>query len=352
MFFKTNVLYHIGRNQSTIKEGGLARDNAIYENLKNYTNFIQIKKSKILNVISVFSLFLFSKNNRILIHYPLLVGIPLSDKYFFLKYLRKLFIILFLFAQNRNKFFIDTSDLPIEQAKDLDLTIPSYYQEIEAHIFNNKSKYFFASSSMKDFVVEKYNLSDSNTKVWINGGNSVDKIDIKEELFFLKEQKINYVYAGTLNKGRQIEYMLDLFSKLENKNLILMGSEGEWIRDIKLPEHIIFLGSLDEKYAHYIVSLCDVGLIPYDSSRMYYNIAYPTKLSFYITAGISYLSTNVKEVSKINNKYSLGYVGNIEDWEKLISLITKDDLVNKKELIKDIRADFLWSNIVDINDLK
>ena len=284
MFSTLDSLYHIGRKQSTIKEGGLARDNAICENLKSYTKFIQIKNSKILNVISVFSLFLFSKNNRILIHYPLLVGIPLSDKYFFLKYLRKLFIILFLFAQNRNKFFIDTSDLPIEQAKDLDLTIPSYYQEIEAHIFNNKSKYFFASSSMKDFVVEKYNLSDSNTKVWINGGNSVDKIDIKEELFFFKEKKINYVYAGTLNKGRQIEY--------------------------------------------------------------------PTKLSFYITAGISYLSTNVKEVSKINNKYSLGYVGNIEEWEHVISLITKDALVKKKERIKDIRADFLWSNIVDINDLK
>jgi hypothetical protein len=37
------------------------------------------------------------------------------------------------------------------------------------------------------------------------------------------------------------------------------------------------------------VARCDVGLIPYDDSREYYNIAYPTKLSSYIVAGIPFL---------------------------------------------------------------
>jgi hypothetical protein len=91
----------------------------------------------------------------------------------------------------------------------------------------------------------------------------------------------------------------------------------------------------------------DAILIPYDSQRPYYNIAYPTKLSFYITAGISFLSTNVQEVKDINNKYSIGYIKDIESWDLFIKSLSKSEILKKKENVINIKHKFLWSNIIN-----
>jgi hypothetical protein len=249
-------------------------------------------------------------------------------------------------AQKNNKFYIDVADLPMEQAIDLELPIPEYLREIEPFIFNDKSIYFFASNSMRNYSIKKYHLSNNHTHVWINGGHSVNKELISDGIS-IDIDKINYVYAGTLNKGRQIEFMIKFFSEINDKNLILMGSDGEWINELNLPKNITYLGALEEKHAHYIVSLCDIGLIPYDSQRPYYNIAYPTKLSFYITAGISFLSTNVQEVKDINNKYSIGYIKDIESWDLFIKSLSKSEILKKKENVINIKHKFLWSNIIN-----
>lgn len=349
MFFKSNVLYHIGRAKRSVSEGGMARDNAIFENLKKNSFLIHVTENKLFNTIKIFFFLSFSKNNKIFMHYPL-IGLPVSNRYFFLKYIRKVFIKIFLIAEKRNKFYIDVSDLPIEQAIDLEINVPLYFSEIEPYVFNNKAVYLFASYSMKNYVLKKYSLSETNAKIWINGGYDVDDQYVNTKICFDKNM-VNYVYAGTLNKGRQIEFMIEIFSRIEDKNLILMGSDGEWINDLNLPKNITYLGSLEEKYAHYIVSLCDIGLIPYDSQRPYYNIAYPTKLSFYITAGVSFLSTNVQEVKNINSNYSIGYMEDISLWSDLIIKLSKQEISKNKIQINLIKHNFLWSNIININDI-
>lgn len=351
MFINQNTFYHIGKKNLQVKEGGLARDVAIYHCLKPYASLINIGDKKVLNIFKTFYFLLFSRNNKIFIHYPP-IGIPISEKYLILKFIKKLFNLLFIRAQNNNCFYIDISDMPLEQAKDLALNIPYHYKDVESIIFNNKSIYFFASSSMKRFAIQKYNLSPERCNVWINGGNEVstnDKLLNLNVSYKIKEQNIKFVYAGTLNKGRQIETLIKIFSKYMDKNLILIGTGGEWIRNINLTENIFYLGAFEENTAHNIVSQCDIGLIPYDSDKFYYNIAYPTKLSFYITAGITFLSTDVDEVISINKDYDIGFVRKIHEWEQFIATVSKDDLLNDLVKINKNKQYFLWSNIIDVH---
>ena len=82
--------------------------------------------------------------------------------------------------------------------------------------------------------------------------------------------------------------------------------------------------------------------IPYDESKQYYNIAYPTKLAFYITAGIPFISTDVNEVRTIVNNYSIGYISPINQWNKIINEISLDEIKKQKEKANAIKNEFHW----------
>ena len=218
-------------------------------------------------------------------------------------------------------------------------------QQIEYKVFQDDIYYIFASENMRDYAIKKFALSTVMTDVCINGGTEVIPCDVPYSL--IDQNRINYVYAGTLNKGRQIEKMIESFPDDEHVHLYLLGPMGEWID--KLQNNITYLGALEEKSAHYFVSMCDVGIIPYDETRLYYNIAYPTKLSFYITADIAYLSTPVDEVMKTDKRVQGGWLAPFSEWTDIYLSVTKADIRIKKETIMHISDEYLWDAVLAKN---
>lgn len=328
-----------------VKEGGMARDIAFYNYFKNKSKLIKLDNNKLLNLFKLTFYLSFIFDSNILLHYPSL-GIPISYKNPIKRVIASWFLLFLKFANRRNNVIFDVADLPYEQSIDLELHSSEGIKEFETRLFSMDIKLIFASYEMEKYACEKYNVSTNNTMVCINGGNELKKLDIKYYKNEIDQSEFNFVYAGTLNKGRQIEKLINLFSNSKNVNLILMGTKGEWIKQYISSNNIKYFGALDEDIAHEIVSNCDMGLIPYDSSRFYYNIAFPTKLSFYITAGIPFLSTKVKEVEYVNNRYDLGYTLNIEEWKLFIKNINFDKISYKKKNVNRSKSDFLWSNIL------
>lgn len=334
-----------------VNEGGKARDKALF----NYLNliskkkkYVTLNKKKIINLFNIFYNLFFNKENIIVIQYPR-IGLPIYKKNIICNIIRYFFFIILRYSDKYNKIFVDVSDLPYEQSVDLEL--PQIHnnniiQNLEKNLFNlSNAKYIFASYTMRDYIRDKYKIKGYKTYVCINGGNPVKNQNNNKYSFAIEENKINYIYAGTLNKGRQIEKVIGIFRNCKNSNLILIGADGEWIKELKLTQNIKYFGALNEDTAHQVTTMCDIGIIPYDSSRLYYNIAYPTKLSFYITAGITFLSTNVKEVIRIRNKYNIGYVCSIDSWKDIINTITKNELIEEKNKINLIKQNFYWNNI-------
>jgi len=50
-----------------------------------------------------------------------------------------------------------------------------------------------------------------------------------------------------------------------------------------------------------------------------------------VTAGITFLSTEVVEVLSINKKYNFVYTEKMENWDKFFNKINKDELDIKKK---------------------
>jgi hypothetical protein len=332
------------------REGGIARDIAYIAFLNSKYYLVHLGKFKALNYFKVLIVLLLLRNRKIFIHFPF-SGIPLSDKFFFLKLFRIIFLKIIYYSSHYNELVFDIADLPYEQALDLDLPIPFYYQEIESKIFNLPAKYIFASYSMRIFAVNKFHLPIHKTSVCINGGPVLSENKLNMKNYLINKDKVNFVYAGTLNKGRGIMQVIEIFKNAPDVTLTLLGEMGDWINNINLPDNICYLGAIDERIAHSLVSLFDVGLIPYDSQKLYYNIAYPTKLSFYITAGITFLSSDVSEVKIINEKYNMGFVFPIEDWNRIIFKITKNHIFNQKRIVLKYKKEFYWNAIFDNESL-
>lgn len=348
-----NKLYLIDENtrlsKGKINEGGYSRNYALMNWLKNNycdLQIIELKNNKLFRYSKVLWLLLTKKGKTIIFQYPT-IGIPLFSSNIFKRIIFNAFIYLLSRPKPNSSVIFDVSDLKFEQS--IDLKVNEHLNNIEndeKKLLSAKNVFLiFASENMRNFACQKYDIPYINTDVCINGGTLLEKTDV--DISIIDKSKINYVYAGTLNKGRQIEQMLNSFPESSGMHLFLMGTNGEWISSKN--KNITYLGSFDDKDAHFFASKCDVGLIPYDENRLYYNIAYPTKLSFYITANIPYISTPVSEVIAVNNNLDGGWLAPISDWNSLFSGLTKLDIMEKKKKVEKKASRFLWDYIFDRN---
>lgn len=304
------IYYYIGHYLEDLKDGGQSRNKAFQQyinnkhpgvrNLNVYNKNILIR---FLMFIRTLLLFYFSNGNKIFVHQgSLLVLFPL--RILSHTYIRKGIFWLLQKAVKRNRVIIEVNDLPFEQLSDLGLPSQDLYYLFEENLYSLKDCYYiFASHLMAQYASKHFNIPIQNIEAIINGGykisNSSNNVNIP---CCLSGSGYKYVYAGSLNIGRQIERLIDLFQN-RSELLILIGEWGEWIKKISLSENIHYLGKFTEEHAHVLVSKCDMGLIPYDETKFYYNICYPTKASFYITAGIPFLSTPLSELVYVFKGY-------------------------------------------------
>jgi hypothetical protein len=139
--------------------------------------------------------------------------------------------------------------------------------------------------------------------------------------------------------------MLGVFAGSQH-SLFLLGVGGGWIEsEFSQFTNIKYIGALEEKEAHSFVSTCDMGVIPYDDSRFYYNICYPTKASFYLTAGLPILATDLKELRRHFDSQCAVFL-KLDKWRLLLD--EPDALYRIKNMkchVKKISNEFQWQNL-------
>lgn len=334
----------------SLSEGGDVRTNAFREFFQKHTSTeIMVYQNtslihRLIRGIKFLIYLLLVKNKKLFIHYIFLRHV-FTDRLLGNVVFVNLIGWIIEYSSKKNSIFIEVNDLPYEQALDLDLP------HNKLNIFDIKLysitdiNFIFASFSMRDYVVDKYKLNMENTDVVINGG-----INLQNSLPIAKDVINNpgclrFVYAGSLHKGRQIEDMINIFKQTKHK-LFLLGSDGEWLKEYVV-ENITYLGSMKEKDAHLFVSQCDMGVIPYDDSKFYYNLCCPTKASFYISAGIPFIATQTVELMKCFNS-SIATFMPVSQWLQWInsSSINKEitSMINNVWIIK---KDYEWDKLIN-----
>lgn len=347
-----NNIYYFSYITEKVYEGGMARNYAFFNKFKTLTDNIYnvYNRNKFLRLIWFFRailLLLFLRKKIFFLHQgTILILFPI----FLFKYklFRNLLNNFLIYISKNNKLFIEINDLPYEQAIDLELEVKKEYVFLEDLIYSLKNvHYVFASNEMRNFVCLKYDICLSFSQVVINGGPTLDVEKTNTYTFLKQTNKIKFVYAGSLNEGRNIKDIVSIFKEKNDLLLILIGTDGSWLKDYNLTKNIFYLGNFEENKAHHITSLSDIGLLPYDCKKFYYNLCYPTKVSFYITAGIPVLSTPLKELQDVfKDSNSVDFVF-FDNWKNYLETI---DFLKVKEM-KDAAAkqmnEFSWSNILD-----
>ncbi|PZX40647.1 hypothetical protein LY56_02530 [Roseinatronobacter thiooxidans] len=248
---------------------------------------------RFLNLLHVLFRLLCWKGEIIFLHYGVLYSL-FGARVLALYPVRKFVCALLRHTATRNQVFLEVNDLPYEQAIDLELGKNNLHN-FDRLLFSIKElRFIFASVEMKKYACNLYDINDGHAFHLVNGAWPVaipPSVDTYRE-----ENCLNLVYAGTLNEGRQIEKMISVISATPHK-LFLLGENGDWIIDrFGEQERISYLGSLSEAEAAKFIETCDLGLIPYDDERLYYNLCFPTKASSYIAGGIPFLSTRLIEL--------------------------------------------------------
>jgi len=346
-----DTLYFVHLNKK-LNDGGLSRNLAFYEyyrnkgvKIRNVFNANKIRR--ILILVSVLKVLLFSRNKKIFLHQGTIIFLfPISILKFSI-----LFKILFKILQHtaiQNHLIIEVNDLPYEQSIDLELPINITTKLFEDALYTLKNCfYIFASQQMNYYVTSKFKIKDDHSEVIINGASGLSDDDISTNSFsWMNQSKLNFVYAGTLNRGRQIESLIELFKGINSINLILLGNWGEWLLDFTLPRNVIYLGNNENTVAQKIVSKCDFGLIPYSDERFYYNLCFPTKISFYLTAGLPVLTTPLTELKYHFKDSESVYFEKFDKWETFLSSLTVDFIVKAKMNAKKESINFEWHSIL------
>lgn len=348
---KENIVYIYYLTES-VNEGGMARNKAFYEAFndlrgKMFNIYTKNTLSRFWISFKAFILLLFIKNKTVFIHQGALLFL-FSMVLLRIIFFRKIIFCLLNRVSKNNKLVIEINDLIYEQSIDLELKVDEIFKILQKNIFAIKNcNYVFASNEMESYVISKYSIPSKNSSVIVNGAPKVKdcSLVVKNEKW-MDCNKNKFVYAGSLNKGRQIEDLLNVFASQDNSLLIILGSDGEWLNNVELPENIIYLGNHEESEAHYIVSKCDIGLIPYNAHRFYYNLCYPTKASFYLTAGLPILSTPLKELRNVFQDKGVFLFNDFKDWGGVIDGIDKNVILKMKQEVDFIKEKFYWESLL------
>lgn len=300
----------------------------LYAFVRNLGFLLWIRNSKIVILQNTLITYIFP---LVLFRYDFLVSL-----------IRKILI----HSEKYNRIYIEINDLIHIQSLDLQLPVPNSALKYENLIFSVPGlEYIFASGRMRDYIVEKYNIPFTKTQVVINGAPQVSEISITKDNFIDHDRPLRFLYVGTLNKGRDIEKLIEVFSKSKNE-LYLMGKGGEWM-NLDGKANIFNLGSFTEEQALLKASEYDLGVIPYDNDKFYYNLCYPTKVSFYLAAGLPILCTPLQETKKVLEKCKreVAIFSELKNWTNVINDLSISQCVTLKDNVNHIKEQFYWENV-------
>lgn len=177
---------------------------------------------------------------------------------------------------------------------------------------------------------------------FMNGDDS-----IPEE--YLNDHSKKAIYVGAIGEWFDTD-LIDRLAKEVNINIYIIGKEQKDLSKIKENVNVKVLGAKPYSEITKYIKNADVAIIPFINNDFTDRIN-PIKLFEYLACGISVVSTNMKEVRRLNSPAYVAKDG--EDFINEIKNIIKLNKSNKNDYINfasknswDARYDFII-NLID-----
>ncbi|HNQ68447.1 MAG TPA: glycosyltransferase [Bacteroidales bacterium] len=202
-------------------------------------------------------------------------------------------------------------------------------------------------------IADYYNsLYDINMKV-------VRNLPVQKHITTDFDKRDNIlVYQGAINKDRGVDIMIKAVAAMENCKLYIAGKGNledklkKMTEELDITDRIIFKGVLDFDSLHQLTQTAKIGFSLEQGNSLNYKYALPNKIFDYIQAGVPVICSDLPEMRKIVDNYSIGVAANIKDADELKELIIA--LLNDKAKLENYNANCIkaaellnWENEKD-----
>lgn len=156
--------------------------------------------------------------------------------------------------------------------------------------------------------------------------------------FCIPSDSLVFLYLGSLQKGRGIEMLIDIFSEHPEHHIVFVGY-GPLEEMVEQASHkhtaIHFHEKVPENRVVEISSSADVGMSLIERTCLSYYYCLPNKLFEYLYAGIPVICSDFPEMKEVINRNNSGWVVAPEKTQvyNLISAITHNEVSKRKNAI-------------------
>lgn len=238
----------------------------------------------------------------------------------------------------------------------------------------NVNKVFISSKLKKLALSKNNNKTLGRLIVAPDSSPSYSSIDFAEvninkkvREFLFDENSLKCIYAGSSGDGRGIELLLTIARRLPNIKFIFMG-EIKLKLENNFPSNILVLGNKSHLEALYIMSLSDLGLMPYQRNLSMGRFSLnslewmsPLKMFDYMNSRLLILASYHDVLEEVlENNYSCIFIQNYDNpdaWIQNIKKIKKSHInrigLNAKKIFNskytyDNRTKIILENLIAV----
>ena len=231
-------------------------------------------------------------------------------------------------------------------------TVRKFFSKIVEKIFIGFVDYtIVVSEPIKDWYVKKYKIENISV---IRNMPSIqpDHVDLNFSLrdkFQIPKENIVFIYHGALLKGRGIERLISIFSKLsdKSKHLVIIGF-GELEETCRFNaqnnENIHFNEALEKNELLEFIKEADVGLNFIDNSCLNHEFCLPNKLWDYLSVPMPIMVNNLEGMRTVIEEYECGWL--VEEDNKSVKAaienLNRNDLLIKKNKAENSLENWGW----------
>ena len=219
--------------------------------------------------------------------------------------------------------------------------------EVEAKCVKHSSL-IITSSQHDAHAIAQFEDVEPSKVIHVPNGIDTERIEftsyeqrlVNKEKLGLKDSFLAvFTGTGSPHNADEARSILNIASKLQQMNFLLMGDVGAFFEPRLTPPNVSFLASADEKTKSIILSLADVALNPAKKGSESQSLVLE-----YFCHGIPVVSTRfgVKNLGIQSGKHCL--IGDVWQFPEMILTCQKENIVNKKARLENVRT-YIKNNI-------
>jgi len=178
---------------------------------------------------------------------------------------------------------------------------------IESHILPKLANAMTVCQSIADIYASKYGVPFTVVR-------NVPLCNDYSPVVAGQSEPKTIIYQGAVNLGRGLELMVDAMLMIDNARLLIIGGGDklqklqEKVAEMNLSDKVVFTGKLNYEALRSYTLQADLGISLEENMGLNYYYALPNKLFDYIQCRVPVLASDLPEIRRIVETYSVGKI--------------------------------------------